>query len=334
MKKGILLVNLGTPRSPSTGDVRRYLREFLSDPDVIDINPVGRWFLVNLIIAPTRAPKSAKLYETIWTKEGSPLLTHSLALRDKLRTFMGNEVVIELAMRYQEPSLRAAMEALEKAGVDEITALPLYPQFAESSTGSTIKAIERYAKKLKRNIPVRIIDSFYNHPAYLEALAKVAAAYDHRDYDHVLFSYHGLPERHIHKASEKYNMQCSLGACCESGSAIHHCYRAHCVQTTRQLATRLGIPKEKYTMCFQSRLGRDPWIKPYSDEVIAELGKKGVKKILAFSPAFVADCLETIHEIGVEYLELFREHGGESLQLVPALNSNDVWVKAVAEILK
>jgi ferrochelatase len=336
MKTGILLINLGTPDSPSTGDVRKYLREFLSDPEVIDINPTGRWLLVNLIIAPFRAPKSAKLYSEIWTKEGSPLLLYGIELKNKVQQALGESFVVELGMRYQSPSLESAFQKLIASGVDRIVALPLYPQYASSTTGSTIAAIHETCTKLHWDkSKLHIIERFHHLDSYKQALIKTAANYDHKNYDHVIFSFHGVPQRHITKTDQKLGSgQCKFGSCCETiNEGNKYCYRANCIVTANDLAAALAIPKEKYTISFQSRLGRDPWVQPYSDQTIIELGKSGKKKLLVFSPAFVADCLETIHEIGVEYDELFQEHGGEKVTLVPSLNAEDFWVDAVVTIV-
>jgi protoporphyrin/coproporphyrin ferrochelatase len=335
MKTGVLLINLGTPDSPSNGDVRKYLTEFLNDPRVIDISPVSRWMLVNLVIIPFRAPKTAALYQKVWTKEGSPLLVHSLRVREKLQHELGDKYVVELGMRYRNPSIGSALDKLREAKVDRIIAIPLYPQYASSSTGT---AIERMMKEIERwevTPSVSIISRFYDDPGFIDSLAEVAKGYDLDAYDHILFSYHGLPERQIKKASAHYGSgYCQLGKCCNTiNKNNQYCYRANCFETTRQLAQRLNIPEEKYTVSFQSRLGRDPWVKPYSDEVIVEKAKAGAKKLLVFSPAFVSDCLETIYEIGVEYDHLFREHGGEKVQLVESLNTHPRWIQALKEMV-
>ena len=335
MKTGVLLINLGTPDSPSTGDVRKYLREFLMDPKVIDINPVARWMLINLIIAPTRAPKSAKLYQSIWTKEGSPLLIHGNKLAEKLQAKLGDDMPVVLGMRYQSPSMKKALLELLDQKVDRIIALPLYPQYSSAATGSTIDELNALKKQIKNLPEIKVIDRFHHLPEYIEAMAEIASEFDHTHYDHVLFSFHGVPERQITKTSHELgDGKCSFGNCCEVITDRNkYCYRANCVQTAYALAKRLNIPKERYTICFQSRLGRTPWLTPFSDQVVIELAKQGKKKLLAFSPAFVADCLETIHEIAVEYDELFREHGGEKVQLVPALNSDDRWVERLRKII-
>jgi ferrochelatase len=325
MKKAVLLINLGTPKSPAKKDVRRYLTQFLNDPRVIDINPISRFFLVNGIIVPFRAGKSAKLYEKIWTKEGSPLLIHGINLQKKLQKELGENYVVELAMRYQEPSISAAIERLKKANISSITVLPLYPQYATSSTTSSIEETEKVLKKWPSAPQVKYIQNFF---------VEIARQYNFNNYDHFLFSYHGLPERQITKASAEFSDgSCKIGSCCDVITDKNRlCYRANCYETTRQLVKNLNIPEGKYTSAFQSRLD-DKWLKPYSDKVIEELAKKGVKNILVFSPAFVADCLETIYEIGTEYDEIFKEHGGESVTLVRSLNDSDVWVKALKNMI-
>ncbi|HTL82901.1 MAG TPA: ferrochelatase [Bacteroidia bacterium] len=335
MKTGVLLINLGTPDSPSTGDVRKYLREFLMDRRVIDINPVGRWFLINMIIAPFRAPKSAALYQKIWMKEGSPLLIHGLNLKKKLQESLGNDFHVAFGMRYQSPSIQSALDELRKEKVSRIIVFPLYPQYASSSTGSTIEKVMEQVGEWEVTPEMKFISKFHDSIPYLEAVIDSAKAYDHNAYDHVLFSFHGLPERHILKGDAHYGSgECKLGNCCEVATkGNQYCYRANCFQTAIEVAKRLNIPKEKYTIAFQSRLGKDPWIKPYSDHEIIQFAKDGKKKILAFSLSFVADCLETTHEMGTEYHELFREHGGEKIQLVPSLNSNARWVEAVKEMI-
>lgn len=335
MKTGILLLNLGTPDSPSVSDVRKYLREFLMDPKVIDINPIGRWFLINGIIVPLRGPKSAKLYEAIWTKEGSPLLFHGIKLKEKLAKALGEDYHVAFGMRYQSPSLKNALLELRDQKVDRIVALPLYPQYSSAATGSTIDAINALTKQITGLPEVKIIERFHHLPEYMDALVDSASGFNYKEYDHVMFSFHGVPERQITKTSNEFGTgKCNFGSCCDVITKENQfCYRANCMQTAYALAERLSIPKENYTICFQSRLGRTPWLQPFSDQVIIDLAKQGKKKILAFSPAFVADCLETIHEIGVEYNELFHEHGGEKVQLVPSLNSSDKWVEALKSIL-
>ncbi len=334
MKQAILLINLGTPDSPTPGKVGKYLMQFLNDKRVIDVNPILRFILVNLIIVPTRSFKSSKLYKAIWTKEGSPLLLNSIALKDKLQQHVGDNYIVELAMRYQSPSIKSVLGKIRQQRPEKIHVLPLYPQYASSSTGSTIEEVLKQIKGWEVIPNLNIISKFYNHPKFLEALFVEAKKHDVNNYDHVIFSYHGLPKRHIRKVSAHYGANsCQLGACCDSiTNKNQYCYRANCFETSRQLVKALNIPEGKYTTTFQSRLN-DKWLQPFSDKVIEQLAKNGAKKILAFSPAFVADCLETIYEIGTEYEEIFKEHGGEKVTLVNSLNTNDVWVNAVKEIV-
>jgi len=334
MKTGILLINLGTPDSPSTSDVRKYLTEFLNDPRVIDINPVGRFLLVNGVIVPFRASKSAKLYQHIWTDKGSPLLIHGQNLKAKLQTALGNDFVVELGMRYQSPSIETALNKLKEQHVEKIVILPLYPQYASSSTGSSIEKAIELIKSWEVTPSLEIISKFYDQPSFIDSMVEVAKQYKLEEYDHFLFSYHGLPERHIQKSSAHYGANtCNFGKCCDViNSNNQYCYRAASLETTRQLVKRLSIPEGKYSSAFQSRLN-DKWLKPYSDKIVAEKAARGIKRMLVFSPAFVADCLETIYEIGVEYNEIFRKHGGEKIQLVQSLNDHPRWVKALKEMI-
>jgi ferrochelatase len=314
--------------------VRRYLTEFLNDPRVIDINPIGRFLLVNGIIVPFRAPKSAKLYQHIWTKDGSPLLIHSMKAKSLLQEALGADYVVELGMRYQQPALETALDNLRKARVGRIVMIPMYPQYASSSTGSSVaKAIE-IMKAWEVTPSIQIISKFYDQPSFIKACIEVAKQYNLNDYEHFIFSYHGLPERHILKGSEHYGGgTCNMGSCCETINDNNaYCYRAACFATTRALVAGLGLAEGKYTTTFQSRLN-DKWIKPYSDAVITEKAKAGVKRMLVFSPAFVADCLETIYEIGTEYNELFKKHGGEKIELVQSLNQHPLWIQSLKEMV-
>lgn len=333
-KTAVLLINLGTPDNPGPAKVAKYLTQFLNDKRVIDINAIGRFILVNLIIVPFRSFKSSKLYQAIWTKEGSPLLLNSVALKEKLQHKLGTDYVVELAMRYQSPGIKQALERLREQRPDKIHILPLYPQHASSSTGSTIEEVLRLIKGWEVIPSLNIVSKFYDHPKFIAALVNEAKKHTMAEYDHVLFSYHGLPERQIRKASAHYGGDtCQMGACCNSITKNNqYCYRANCFETTRQLVKALNIPENKYTTAFQSRLD-NKWLQPFSDKVIKELAEKGAKKVLVFSPAFVADCLETIYEIGTEYEEIFKHHGGEKITLVDSLNSNEDWVEAVESIL-
>lgn len=331
-KTGLLLVNLGTPDAPRTPEVRRYLREFLNDPRVIDINPLGRAALVNLIILPTRPRKSAHAYQAIWDAErGSPLLYHSRSLTAAVANALGQGWHVELAMRYGNPSLEAGLTAMAQAGVDHIVVLPLYPQYASSSTGSTAQRVWELAKA-KWNTPyLTVVPAFYDDPAFIAAFATVtteatAAAAP----DHYLFSFHGLPERHVEK-SDASGTHClrNTDCCAAISTANRNCYRAQCFATARALARALALPQDRYSVSFQSRLGKTPWIRPYTDDVLHELAQRGVKDLAVVCPAFVADCLETLEEIAMRAQETFIAAGGTRLRLVPSLNAHPTWVQAV-----
>lgn len=333
---GILLINLGTPASPNTADVRRYLREFLSDPRVIDIPALSRWLLVNLIIAPFRGPKSAEAYQKIWMKEGSPLLVYTQRLGERVAQSLGSAFAVEVAMRYGEPSISSKLEKLKQSGVSEIRVLPLYPQYASSTTCSTEEAVLAWKRGQTKTPEIKFLPPFYTHPTFLEAWKEVGnAALKDFDYDHILFSFHGLPERHILKEDVSGKHCLKNPDCCEKiVPANGMCYRAHCVHTAYGIAEQLNLSKDKYTICFQSRLGRTPWIQPFTDLVIPELAGKGVKKLAVFCPSFVADCLETLEEIGIRAVESFREAGGEELKLIPSLNDHPKWVEAVCQMVQ
>lgn len=332
-KTGILLIQLGTPDSPSVPDVRKYLREFLNDARVIDIPWLARKILVNLIIVPFRAPKSAKVYKKLWTENGSPLLYYSESLRDKLRKIMGDQFEIELAMRYQNPSMDAVLERMRKKNYDRILILPLFPHYASATSGSAADKAMKIIKKWWVIPKIKIITQFWDDEGYLNSFVERGKQYNIDEYDHVLFSYHGLPVRQVDKVYVD-GIPCS-GHNCENEITEDnkYCYKAQCYATTRVLAGRLNIPAEKYTVSFQSRLDKN-WLTPFSDKVIIEQAEKGAKKLLVFSPAFVADCLETVIEIGDEYQQLFTEHGGEKVQLVESLNDNDGWVQAVKMLIE
>jgi protoporphyrin/coproporphyrin ferrochelatase len=338
-RTGILLVNLGTPDAPEPGPVRRYLREFLSDPRVIDINPIGRALLLYLIILPFRPRRSAEAYRKIWTAEGSPLLIHGRGLLAALRERIP-EHPIELAMRYGEPSIPAALARLREQSCDQLIVLPLYPQYAASSTGSSVERIYRVAAQLWNTPYVHVIPPFYDHPAFLAAFAEVARAkLDALAPDHLLFSFHGLPERQV-IASADPKLCLARADCCETlVDGNRNCYRAQCFATARGLAAALGLgeahgPDQRWSISFQSRLGRTPWIKPYTDEVIPALAQRGVRKLAVMCPAFVADCLETLEEIGMRAREDFIAAGGETLELVPSLNVHPSWVAATEQLIR
>ncbi|MGL1889408.1 MAG: ferrochelatase [Reichenbachiella sp.] len=333
MKKGVLLVNLGTPDSPSVSDVRKYLREFLIDGRVIDIPFIPRWLLVNLIIAPFRGPKSAKEYMKLWEDRGSPLKYYSEDLASAVQTTLGEEYVVELGMRYQSPSVESALLKLKKQNVSAIKVLPLFPQYASATTGSIIEEVNRIVSQWQIIPEIEFINQFLRHDKFLDTIANNAKVLmKGQEYDHFLFSYHGLPERQIYKAEIN---KCNLGDCCNSCEDENiYCYRAQCFETTRLLAQKLELKERQVTTCFQSRLGKDPWIKPYAEDSLKALAGSGIKKVLVFSPAFVADCLETTLEVGETYQEEFIEAGGETWDLVPSLNVDPLWVECVSDLVK
>jgi len=332
-KTGVLIINLGTPDSPSVADVRKYLREFLMDRRVIDIPFWRRFFLINLIIAPFRAPESAKGYHELWTDKGSPLKVYGIELEGLLQQALGEDFLVKLAMRYQSPSIKSVLSCFKDKGFKQLVIIPLYPQYASSSSGSTMEEVMSVLKGWEVIPEIKLISQFFDHPLFIQSCVEIGQKYmAQENYNHYLFSYHGLPEHQILKSScDNY---CRLGDCCSVfHSKNQYCYRAQCFETTRLLVKALGIKKEDYTICFQSRLGKTPWIKPYTDEVIKQLAGRGIKKVLVFSPAFVADCLETTIEIGVEYKKLFLENGGEVWHLAESLNTHPAWVECLKQMV-
>jgi ferrochelatase len=336
-KIGVMLVNLGTPDDTSVTSVRRYLRQFLSDPRVIDIQAVARWLLLNILILPTRPHKSAAAYRAIWSVEGSPLRVFGDRLAAEVQRTLGPSYDVRLAMRYQNPAIETTLRSFHDAGVNQIVVLPLFPQYAASSTGSALQEIYRVAGAMWNVPTIRVVEPFFEHTGVIGSMADIAKERlgDMSDFDHVLLSFHGLPERHVIKSDLSLGQHClATSDCCATlGARNKNCYRAQCFATARALVAQLGLAESRYTVCFQSRLGRTPWIKPYTDEVIQALGKSGVKRVAVLCPAFVADCLETVEEIGIRAVEDFQAAGGESLTLVPSLNDHPRWVHTVGEMV-
>ncbi len=329
-KKGILLMNLGSPNSTETADVRKYLDQFLMDERVIDKSWLMRALLVKGIIVPFRAPKSAEAYKTIWTEEGSPLVVLTQKLRELLQSKI--EEPVEIAMRYGNPDPKTAFDALLKREpqIEEVVALPLYPHYAMSSYETAVE----YAKEIHRNnkysFRLRFIEPFYNEKNYINALAEVFRPLLQQNYDHLLFSYHGVPARHIRK-SDITGCHClQVEDCCNAASPAHlHCYRHQVFTTTRLVTEKLNIPGEKYSISFQSRLGKG-WLTPFTDVRLQEMPSEGIKKLLIVCPAFVSDCLETLEEIQIRGKEIFLEAGGESFEMIPCLNMSPGWIETVA----
>lgn len=335
-KTGFLLINLGTPDSPGTSDVRRYLREFLSDPRVIDIPGWRRWLILNLFILPFRPRQSGEAYSQIWTDEGSPLLVHGREFARKVQRRLGTGIEVELAMRYGNPSIAGAIGRLRERGVGRIVVMPLYPQYSSATTGSTIEEVTAQASR-GPNVPsLQFVPPFYDHPAFIDAFADIARPHIERVRPEcVFFSFHGLPERQIRSADDRGAGCLDRPDCCERiGHANANCYRAQCYATARRLGDRLQLEQEQRLVCFQSRLGRTPWIRPYTDELVVETARAGRKRALILSPAFVADCLETLEELGLRAAASWREAGGETLELVPSLNQSDAWVEAALAIAR
>ncbi len=331
MKKiGVLLINLGTPNSPKIRHVGFYLFEFLNDSRVIDIPWLLKKILVNILIVPFRMFSSAKEYQKLWTKKGSPLLFHSEELAVKTQKELGQNYGVHLAMRYNKPSIKRVLAKMEKEQYEEIIVLPLYPQYASSSGGTAIQEVMKHISKWWVIPNIKIISEFFEDEGYLESIICRAKEFDLDSYDHILFSYHGLPTRHISKCKIEH---CSVNNCdCSKVNKNRYCYKSNCYQTTYKLAEKLELESSRYSICFQSRLN-NKWLTPFADKEVIKLAKLGAKKILVFSPAFVADCLETTVEIGEGFEELFIENGGEQLDLVPSLNSHPRWIKAVKELI-
>jgi len=330
MKKGILLVNLGTPDSPSVSDVRRYLDEFLMDGRVIDIKPIPRNLLVRGVIVPFRAPKSAKIYKEIWTEEGSPLLLYGLRNKELLQESLGEDYVVALGMRYKNPSIESALEELKAQRVKSIQVIALFPQYASATTGSVHQKVMEIVSKWQTIPEISFVNSYHNHPDMIDIFAENGRKHGIENFDHVLFSFHGLPQRQLLKADESKSHCLKDASCCQNlNDKNYYCYSAQCHDTARLIAQNLGLTPDQYTISFQSRLGKEPWIEPFTSATIQQKAKEGKKRILVFCPAFVADCLETLYEIAIEYQIEFVEAGGEKIQLVESLNNNPRWIEVL-----
>lgn len=330
MKKGILLVNLGTPDSPSVPDVRRYLDEFLMDGRVIDIKPIQRFFLVKGVIVPFRAPKSAKIYKEVWTEEGSALLIYGLENKRLLQESLGDEYVVAFGMRYQNPSIQSALDELRAQKVKSIQVIPLFPQYASASTGSVHQKVMEIVSKWLVIPDISFISSFHNHPDMIQIFADHGRKHGIENYDHILFSFHGLPQRQLIKADDSKTHCLQDKSCCQTyNDKNYFCYSAQSYDTAKLIAENLGLTRDQYTISFQSRLGKEPWLVPSTSETIHEKALEGKKRLLVFCPAFVADCLETLYEITIEYHEEFVAAGGEKVQLVESLNNDPRWIEVL-----
>lgn len=335
-KRGIILMNLGSPDSTSIKDLKKYLTEFLMDERVIDKPFLYRSLLVKGIIVPFRAKNSAEAYQKIWWKEGSPLVVLTERLRDALQAEMSEN--IEVAMRYGNPDPKTAYDNLLKKNPDlqEVILVPLYPHYAMSSYETAVEYMKAVHKKNGYSFSLKTVPPFYDHPAYINALAENMKPYLQNDFDQLLFSYHGIPERHIYKTDKTHSEHDlhSLEKCCDNAAAQATCYRHQVITTTKLVAEKLGLDKSKYQISFQSRLGRDPWLKPNTQELLPVLPDQGVKKLLITSPAFVSDCLETLEELDIRGREDFLASGGEAYTYIPCMNTSEVWVNALKEIIE
>lgn len=332
--KGILLVNLGSPQSPTAKDVKPYLDEFLMDKRVIDLPYLLRALVVKGIILNTRPKKSAEAYKKIWWPQGSPLMVISKKQAEKVQQDI--DIPLALAMRYGQPSIDNGIEELAQKGVTDILMIPLYPQYAMATT-QTIEVLARKIIKEKYpNITLESLPAFYNKQEYITALAhSIKTHLKDFQYDHLLFSYHGVPERHIRK-SDITKKHCKIDkSCCATDSAAHEfCYRHQCLETTKLVTQVLNIPQEKITNSFQSRLGPDKWLQPATDKTINDLAQKGIKNLAVVTPAFVADCLETLEEIGMEAKDEFLQRGGQQFKTIPCLNEDQLWIQALVTWIK
>lgn len=330
-KTAVILANVGTPDEPTVPAVRRYLFQFLNDRRVIDLPWLLQKFLVNVIIVPFRAPKSTKLYQMLWTEKGSPLLAISNESRDKLQERLGENYEVFVGMRYQNPSLKKVLQTIKEKRFDKIVVLPMFPQYASSTAGTIAQLVNTETANWNVIPELTIISQFYDNPGFIKAFAAQIRKYKPEDFDHIIFSYHGLPfsqTDRVHPAIKTVNCNCEF----EMPEHGRFCYKATCYETTRLLAKELGLPKSAYSVAFQSRLTKN-WLKPFSDKEVIKLAKEGKKRVLIAAPAFIADCLETIVEIGVEYQHLFEENGGEKIQLVESLNANADWIETLAELV-
>jgi ferrochelatase len=328
-KPGVLLINLGSPDSPSVRDVRRYLRQFLMDGRVLDMAYVPRFLLVNACILPFRPKQSAEAYHKIWWKQGSPLVVISQRVCVEIQKRISGPV--ELAMRYQDPSIASALASLSRQGVDQLLLVPLFPHYAMSSFETAVEEVKRLASGI-RITQISVVPPFFDEPDYIRALVASAREHLDRGYDHLLFSFHGLPERHLRK-SDPTGCHClTVPDCCTLPSPAHAtCYRAQCFRTVQAFVKEAGVTR--YSTAFQSRLGRDPWLRPYTDHELVRFAHEGVKRMLVICPAFVSDCLETMEEIGMRGRESFLEAGGKDLTLIPCMNEHPLWLTALTNMI-
>lgn len=329
-KRGILLINLGSPDSPTVSGVRRYLREFLMDPRVIDVPYPIRLAIVYGCVLPFRPRASAEAYARIWTRQGSPLVAVSASLQRRLRDRIG--LPVELGMRYQNPTIESALVRLIEAGVDEVVVAPLFPHHARSSYESAVERVKDVAATAAPQLRLTVLPPYYDRPEYIEALVASASPYLEREHNHLLFSFHGLPERHLRKANPDCGHCLSRPDCSDAGAASRMCYRRHCLETVNRFAAVTQLTSGSFSVAFQSRLGVDAWLQPCTHDEIIRLAGSGVRKLMVICPAFTVDCLETIEEIGMRAKRAFLEAGGAEFTLIPCLNDHPAWVEALARM--
>ena len=330
-KRAVLLVNLGSPASTSVGDVRRYLREFLGDERVLDVPAPLRWLLLEGVILRTRPKKSAHAYASVWKPEGSPLVLTSMSVQKKLSETLGKDIPVYLAMRYGKPSIPDVLNQMKADGIEQVFLMPQYPHYAMSSWETVVVKVYQDAEKLFPTLKIDLLQPFYQDADYIEALYEVSAPYFSKPHDLLLFSYHGIPERHLRKGDPSKAHCMEVKDCCSHCTPVQStCYRAQVFATTKALVKRAGIATDKYSVSFQSRLAGEPWLTPFTDKVLEEFPKQGVKKILVMCPAFVSDCLETLEEISVEAKETFIEAGGEEFEQIPCLNDQKPYIDFLA----
>lgn len=328
MKKGLLLINLGTPDSAEIGSVRRYLREFLVDKRVITLPAMIRYVLVNCLIIPFRARQSTHAYQSIWTTNGSPLLVNSLTLKNKVQQLLGDEYIVSLGMRYGNPSIQVALDSLKNCS--SITVLPLYPQYSSAATGSSIEKVLRLLLAREVFPTLHILRDFHHQPDFIQAQVSLIEPHIEQ-HDYILFSYHGVPENHLIRGGCETICQTE---CPSTKIRDNGCYRAQCFETTRLIAQELQLKPNQYGSAFQSRLGKTPWIKPYTDETLPQLAQQGIRRLAIACPSFVSDCLETLEEIGIRAQEQWQQLGGEQLTLVPCLNDSEQWSQAICNMIR
>ena len=332
-KRAVLLLNLGSPASTSVPDVRAYLNQFLWDERVLNSSALVRWLVLNVFILPRRPAKSAEAYEKIWTKEGSPLITESKRLQENLQKIL--DLPILLGMRYGKPSTGEAIERLKQQGIEEVFVMPLYPHYAMSSYETAVVHTREEIGRIYPQLKANFLQPFYQDAGYIDALVENAKPFMEEDFDHLLFSFHGIPESHLRTADSSKAHCLMVNDCCKTCSPVQStCYKHQCLMTVKRFIEKTGLDESKYSISFQSRLGREPWLKPYTDHVLEELPKRGVKKLLVMCPSFVADCLETLEEITMSGRDSFIGAGGEEFAQIPCLNNHPKWIEYLAEEIR